>query len=136
MTFCQAPEGKGLGVGHSRDHACATLASQCPQEDTCAASTQRAWGHAMQPGRLLSLLTSTKVSKPLLRPRETHLHLGVVGRHAKAHQAERHQLLLVDVHVGPGVVLGRGRQLVGPRERLGPMGPPFPDRAGQPSSVR
>lgn len=72
---------------------------------------------------------------PLLGPRETHLHLGVVGRHAKAHQAEGHKLLLVDVHVGLGVVLGRGRQLVGLRERLGPRAPPIPDGAGEPSSA-
>ena len=91
----------------------------------------------MQPGSLPPLFTLTQVSKPLLLwPRETHLHLGVVRRHAKAHQAERHKLLLVDVHMGPGVVLGRGWKLVGPRERRSPMGPPLPDGAAEPSSVR
>lgn len=53
-------------------------------------------------------------------PRETYLHLGVVGCHAKAHQAEGHELLLVDVHVGPGVVLGKRAAGSGLREGLGP----------------
>lgn len=61
---------------------------------------------------------------PCSEPRETHLHLGVVGRHAKAHQAEGHQLLLVDVHVGPGVVLGEKAMAVGPRRA--PVGPALP----------
>lgn len=46
-------------------------------------------------------------------PRGTHLHLRVVRCHPKAHQAERHELLLVDVHLGPGVVLGERAELLG-----------------------
>lgn len=62
-------------------------------------------------------------------PRETYLHLGVVGCHAKAHQAEGHELLLVDVHVGPGVVLGERAAGSGLREGLGPTCPPLPGQS-------
>lgn len=67
-------------------------------------------------------------------PRETHLHLGVVGRHAKAHQAEGHKLLLIDVHVGLGVVLGERVAGGGAYGGTGPLWVlPFPDRAGNPA---
>lgn len=130
------PTGKGLGVGHSGDLACATPTSQSPQEGKLPGIRTEGLRSLHAARRLPFLLTLTQVPKPLLWPRETHLHLGVVRRHAKAHQTEGHQLFLVDVHVGPGMVLGRGRQLVGLRERQGPTGPPFPDMAGEPGSVR
>lgn len=105
----QGPRGEGLGPRHSRDPACVTPASQCPREGNLRGIHTEGLGSLHAAGSLPPLLTLTQVSKPLLLwPRETHLHLGVVRRHAKAHQAERHKLLLIDVHMGPGVVLGRG----------------------------
>lgn len=38
--------------------------------------------------------------------KDTHLDFRVVRCHTKAHQAKGHELLLVDVYMGPGMVLG------------------------------
>lgn len=45
----------------------------------------------------------------------------MVGRHAKAHQAEGHELLLIDVHTGPGVVLREGTVTGGAKGEAGPL---------------
>lgn len=113
--------GPRVGGVRGWSSSCATLTPQRPQDGTWVAFTQRAWGPSMRPGSLPSLLTSTEVSTPPSTPRETHLHLRVVGCHAKAHQAKGHELLLEDVHMGPGVVLGEKAVADGAEGEAGPL---------------
>lgn len=63
---------------------------------------------------------------PPSTPGDAHLYFRMVRCHTKAHQAKGHKLLLVDVYVGPGVVL-ETNTAGGFKEEAGPpQGHPSP----------